>query len=98
MTPKLARRLRRLGDATALFDAVASHPAQPRLTEIELRLWLVGSGCTVSEAGRAARLMMGLVAGDDAAGRVTFWEWAVGWRWVTHALEVFGIDWRSALL
>jgi hypothetical protein len=97
LPPHRARRLRRVGDAAALFDAVASRPAQPRLSEVELRLWLAGSGCTAGEAARVLRLLRGLVARDEAAAFVTCWEWVAGWPWVTHALEVYGVDWRAAL-
>jgi hypothetical protein len=94
-----ARRLRRLLDATALFDAVAARAAQPRLCGSELRAWLAGSGCSPCEVGRVMRLLGALVArgGGGGAEWVTFWEWCVGWAWVTHALEVYGVDWRAAL-
>jgi len=92
-----ARRLRRLVDTTALYDAVATRAAQPRLSEIELRLWLAGSGCSASEVARVLKLLCSLVARDEGAAFVTYREWAVGWQWVTHALEVYGLDWRVAL-
>jgi hypothetical protein len=100
-----ARRLRRIVDATALFDAVAPRPGQGRLSELELRLWLAGSGCSAAEVGRVLRLLASLVVrgapgggdGIPEAG-VTFRQWAVGWPWVTHALEVYGLNWRNALL
>ena len=43
------------------------------------------------------RMGAGLVAGGAPAGCVTFWEWAVAWPWVAHALEASGLDWRAAL-
>jgi hypothetical protein len=92
-----ARRLRRLVDATALFDAVATRAAQPRLSEVELRLWLAGSGCSAAEVARVLKLLCSLVARDEAAAFITYREWAVNWQWVTHALEVYGLDWRAAL-
>ncbi|GBF91744.1 hypothetical protein Rsub_04048 [Raphidocelis subcapitata] len=93
-----ARRLRKLLDATALYDAVATRAAQPRLSGFELRAWLAGSGCSAGEVTRVMRLLGALVARDGGeADAVTFWEWCVGWAWVTHALEVYGVDWRAAL-
>lgn len=95
--PHKARRLRRVGDAAALFDAIATRRAQPRVSEIELRLWLAGSGCSAAEVSRVLRLLRGLVARDEGADFVTCWEFVAEWPWVTHALEVYGIDWRTAL-
>ncbi|KIY94816.1 hypothetical protein MNEG_13148 [Monoraphidium neglectum] len=95
--PHKARRLRRVGDAAALFDAIATRPAQPRVSEVELRLWLAGSGCSASEVERVLRLLRGLVARDEGAEFLTCWQFVAGWPWVTHALEVYGIDWASAL-
>jgi hypothetical protein len=43
------------------------------------------------------KLIWGLVVGNKDAAFITCWEWVVGWQWVTHALEVYGVDWRSAL-
>lgn len=37
-----ARRLRKIQDAVALYDVIATRVAQPRISEIELRLWLAG--------------------------------------------------------
>jgi hypothetical protein len=93
-----ARRLARLfQQSTALFDTVATRTLQPRLSEVELRLWLVGQGCGAGEAGRVLKLMRSLVmAAPGTAGWVTAWEWVVGWQWVTHALEVYAVDWRAA--
>ncbi|KAI8471008.1 MAG: hypothetical protein J3K34DRAFT_520909 [Monoraphidium minutum] len=99
--PHKARRgLRRLRDAAGLFDAIAVRAAQPRLSEVQLRLWLAGSGASPSEAERIVKLVWTLVAaggGGGGARAVTFWEWAAGFQWVTHALEIYGIDWRRAL-
>ncbi|GBF90854.1 hypothetical protein Rsub_03708 [Raphidocelis subcapitata] len=98
LPPHRARRLRRLADAAALFDAVAARAGQGRISEIELRLWLAGSGCSPSEVERVLRLLRRLVArGDGGAQFLTFWEFAAGWPWVTHALEAYGVDWRGAL-
>lgn len=98
MPPHKARRLRRVADAVVLFNAISDRPCQPRLSEVELRVWLAGSGCCGPEAGWVVKLLRALVAAGEGAGtgRVTFWEWAVGWQWVTHAMEVYGVDWRSA--
>jgi hypothetical protein len=99
-----ARRLRRLIDATALFDAAAARPGQGRLSELELRVWLAGSGCSAGEASRVLRLLASLVvrraggAGAIPEAGITYRQWAVGWPWVTHALEVYGLNWRNALL
>lgn len=97
LSPHKARRLRRLGDAAALFDAAATRPSQGRLSEVELRLWLAGSGCGASEVARVLKLLRSLVARDEGAAFVTFWQWAAGWGWVTHALGTYGVDWRRAL-
>jgi hypothetical protein len=35
--------------------------------------------------------------GPGAGGFLTFWEFAAGWPWVTHALEAYGVDWRGVL-
>lgn len=104
-----ARRLARLlQQSVALYDAVATRCMQPRLSEIELRLWLVGQGCSAGEAGRVLKLMRSLVVAGGSSSRgsgssssvgacwVTAWHWVVGWQWVTHALEVYGVDWRGA--
>jgi hypothetical protein len=62
-----------------------------------LQLWLARGGCGVAAAARALKLLRRLVAGGAPAGCVTFWEWAVAWPWVAHALEASGLDWRAAL-
>ena len=77
-----------------LYDAIATRVAQPRLTDIELRLWLAGQGCSSSEASRVMKLLRSLVMNDENAPFITSWEWAMGWTWVMHALEVYGVDWR----
>lgn len=47
-----ARRLARLmQQSTALFDCVATRSFQGRVSEVELRLWLVSQGCSAGEAG-----------------------------------------------
>ena len=57
-----ARRLARLlQQATALFDCVATRTLQPRLSEVELRLWLVAQGCSAAEAGEATMAALGRV-------------------------------------
>ncbi len=94
VSERRARTLKRLAAATALFDAVATRPAQPRLSEVELRLWLAGCGCGAGEAERVLRLLRGSVARD--AEFVTYREWVVEWRWVVHAMEIYGLDWRGA--
>lgn len=90
-----ARRLRRLQDAMRLYDAIATRVAQPRLTDIELRLWLAGQGCSSGEAGRVMKLLRSLVMNNAEAPYVSAWEWSVGWTWVMHALEVYGVEWRA---
>eukprot|EP00882_Tetradesmus_deserticola_P025244 GHRQ01027711.1.p1 GENE.GHRQ01027711.1~~GHRQ01027711.1.p1 ORF type:complete len:246 (+),score=117.72 GHRQ01027711.1:399-1136(+) len=90
-----ARRLRRLQDAMHLYDVIATRVAQPRLTAIELRLWLAGQGCSSGEAGRVMKLLRSLVMNDAEALYVSAWEWSVGWTWVMHALEVYGVEWRA---
>lgn len=93
-----ARRLARLfQQSTALFDSIAVRTLQPRLSEVELRLWLVGQGCSGAEAGRVLKLMRSLVmSAPGTAGWVTAWEWVAGWQWVVHAMEVYAVDWRTA--
>lgn len=76
-----------------LYDAVATRVAQPRLTDIELRLWLAGQGCSSTEASRVMKLLRSLVMNAEAPF-ISAWEWAVGWTWVMHALEVHGVEWR----
>jgi hypothetical protein len=83
-----------LQDAMRLYDAIATRVAQPRLTDIELRLWLAGQGCSSGEAGRVMKLLRSLVMNDAEAPYVSAWEWSVGWTWVMHALEVYGVEWR----
>jgi hypothetical protein len=84
-------------EAAALYDQIATRIAQPRISEVELRLWLAGQGCSSSETERVLKLLRSLVLRDPAAMFVTFWEWAAGWQWVVHALEVYGVDWRGAI-
>jgi hypothetical protein len=83
-----------LQDAMRLYDAIATRVVQPRLTDIELRLWLAGQGCSSGEAGRVMKLLRSLVMNDADAPYVSAWEWSVGWTWVMHALEVYGVEWR----
>jgi hypothetical protein len=74
----------------ALFDSIATRVCQPRLSDIELRLWLAAQGCSSSEAGRVVALLRNLLLSDPDAP-MTAWEWAAGFTWVQHAFEVFGI-------
>lgn len=80
-----------LQDAVSLYDAIATRVAQPRLTEVELRLWLAAQGCCSSEAGRVLKLLRNLVLSDPDAPCFSAWEWAAGWTWVQHAFEVYGV-------
>eukprot|EP00879_Flechtneria_rotunda_P012199 GHRR01012740.1.p1 GENE.GHRR01012740.1~~GHRR01012740.1.p1 ORF type:complete len:515 (+),score=197.13 GHRR01012740.1:1110-2654(+) len=89
-----ARRLKRLQDAMRLYDTIATCVAQGRLTDLELRLWLASQGCGRPETSRVMKLLRSLVMNDPDAPFITAWEWVVGWTWVMHALEVYGVDWR----
>lgn len=75
-------------DALRLYDAIATRVAQPRLSDIEMRLWLVSQGCSTSEASRIMKLLRSLVINDENAPSISCWEWCVGWTWVMHAMEV----------
>jgi hypothetical protein len=86
-----------LQEAAALYDCVATRCAQPRLSEVEVRLWLAGQGCRAAETERVLKLLRSLVSRGAESPWFTFWEWAAGWQWVTHALEVYGVDWRAAV-
>lgn len=77
-----------------LYDAIATHVCQSKLTDVELRLWLAAQGCSRSEASRVMKLLRSLVMSDPEAPFISAWDWAVGWTWVMHALEVYGLDWR----
>jgi hypothetical protein len=68
--------------------------AQPRLSEVEVRLWLATQGCGCSEASRTLKLLKSLVLTDPDSRTFSAWEWAAGWSWVQHALEVHGLSWR----
>jgi hypothetical protein len=35
-----------------------------------------------------------LVLADPDSHCFGAWEWAAGWTWVQHALEVHGVSWR----
>jgi hypothetical protein len=83
-----------LQEAVALYDAIATRVAQPRLTEVELRLWLAAQGCDCSDASRTIKLLKSLVLADPDSHCFGAWEWAAGWTWVQHALEVHGVSWR----
>eukprot|EP00878_Enallax_costatus_P031515 GHUV01034466.1.p1 GENE.GHUV01034466.1~~GHUV01034466.1.p1 ORF type:complete len:102 (+),score=27.59 GHUV01034466.1:550-855(+) len=83
-----------LQDALRVYDAIATRVAQPRLTDIELHLWLVSQGCSTSEASRIMKLLRSLVMNDENAPSISSWEWCVGWTWVMHAMEVYGVNWR----
>eukprot|EP00775_Hariotina_reticulata_P009012 gene9012-9185_t len=89
-----AHRIKRLQDAMKLYDAIATRVCQSRLTDVELRLWLAAQGCSSSEASRVMKLLRSLVMSDQEAPFISAWDWAVGWTWVMHALEVYGLDWR----
>lgn len=84
-------------DAARLYDTIAARACQGKLTDVELRLWLAAQGCSASESGRVMKLLRSLVvaSGDPYAPAVCMWDWAVGWSWVMHALEVYGVDWRA---
>lgn len=104
LPPRCGAALRRLRDAAALFGAASTRSSQPRLTEIELRLWLAGGGFSASESDRIVKLIWSLAAGisnsrpsSGGAAFLTFWEWAAGFQWVAHALEIYGVDWRAAI-
>jgi hypothetical protein len=95
---KAARLRRRLAPAAALFDAVAPRRAAPALSDADLAAWLAGAGVSPAAALRALRLLQRLVPRPARrGGGFTFAEWAAGWPWVVHALEVHGVPWRAAL-
>jgi hypothetical protein len=83
-----------LQESVALYDAIATRVAPPRLTEVELRLWLAAQGCDCNEATRTIKLLKSLVLADPDSHCFTIWEWVAGWTWVLHALEVHGVSWR----
>jgi hypothetical protein len=78
-----------------VYDDIATRVAQPRLTEVELRLWLAAQGCSSCEAGRVLKLLRSLVLADPDAPVFTAWEWAAGWTWVQHAFEVYGVPFQA---
>jgi hypothetical protein len=84
-----------LQEAVGLYDVIATRVAQPRLTEVELRLWLASKGCDCSDASRTIKLLKSLVLADPDSHSFAAWEWAAGWTWVQHALEVHGVSWRA---
>lgn len=84
-----------LQEAVGLYDAIATRVAQPRISEVELRLWLAAKGCDCADASRTIKLLKSLVLADPDSHCFGAWEWAAGWTWVQHALEVHGVSWRA---
>jgi hypothetical protein len=74
--------------AARLFDRISRYGSQSRVSELDFRVWLTGSGLSASAINRlAARFRTLSYAGD---GMVSFAELAANFTWFDAELKCAG--------
>lgn len=85
------RKLRKLQAAAALFDAIATHPGQGSVSDVEVRLWCATHGCSSYEVSKIVKLFHSLVS-SPSSDAVSFYDFAVNYDWVLHTFRMYGLN------
>jgi hypothetical protein len=94
-----ADQITKLQRAADVYDRIASKPRQGAVSDMEVRLFLAGQGCSSADGAKAVRLLRSLMpyepcAGPASAGDegISFWQFATGFDWVVHSFKIYGVN------